>query len=178
MNGTLSCSPLPLKAHGPGVDDYRPPRPARRCPRHQLLPPGPAGGRADSRPAGRHRPAATGCGKRPVSNSFWASRMRRDTGNSTSPRPETGMSTGYRLSAGPGGRKGLCLPALCVQRSPEALRLTLEVDLARIVPADRPWRWPLPRSSRRRTGRLTYWALTHPGPQPDFHRRESFQLEL
>ena len=38
-----------------------------------------------------------------------------------------------------------------VHRSPETLRLTLEVDLARIVPADRPLRWPLPRLSRRRT---------------------------
>ncbi len=25
---------------------------------------------------------------------------------------------------------------------------------------------------------LTYWALAHPGPQPDFHRKESFILEL
>ena len=26
-------------------------------------------------------------------------------------------------------------------------------------------------------GGLTYWALTHPGPRPDFHRRESFLVE-
>ena len=25
---------------------------------------------------------------------------------------------------------------------------------------------------------LTYWALTHPGARADFHRRDSFQLEL
>jgi hypothetical protein len=27
-------------------------------------------------------------------------------------------------------------------------------------------------------GNETYWALTHPAPQADFHRRESFILEL
>ena len=27
-------------------------------------------------------------------------------------------------------------------------------------------------------GGLTYWALTHPGPEADFHRRESFRVEL
>ena len=27
-------------------------------------------------------------------------------------------------------------------------------------------------------GGLTYWALTHPGPQADFHRRDSFLVEL
>lgn len=27
-------------------------------------------------------------------------------------------------------------------------------------------------------GEITYWALTHPGPQADFHRRDSFLIEL
>lgn len=27
-------------------------------------------------------------------------------------------------------------------------------------------------------GDLSYWALTHCGPEPDFHRRESFSLQL
>ena len=27
-------------------------------------------------------------------------------------------------------------------------------------------------------GELTYWALTHPGPAADFHRRDSFVVEL
>jgi len=25
---------------------------------------------------------------------------------------------------------------------------------------------------------LTYWALAHPGPAADFHRRDSFLVEL
>jgi len=29
-----------------------------------------------------------------------------------------------------------------------------------------------------RTGTFTYWALAHPGPEPDFHTRESFVLRI
>jgi len=29
-----------------------------------------------------------------------------------------------------------------------------------------------------RDGRVTYWALSHPGPRPDFHRRDSFLIKL
>ena len=29
-----------------------------------------------------------------------------------------------------------------------------------------------------RSGRLSYWALAHPGAEPDFHRREAFLLRL
>lgn len=31
---------------------------------------------------------------------------------------------------------------------------------------------------KRNNGELTYWALNHYGPQPDFHRREGFALTL
>lgn len=27
-------------------------------------------------------------------------------------------------------------------------------------------------------GRLSYWALVHPGPEPDFHHRQGFRLRL
>lgn len=30
----------------------------------------------------------------------------------------------------------------------------------------------------RQHGGLEYWALRHPGPEPDFHRREGFQIQL
>jgi len=29
-----------------------------------------------------------------------------------------------------------------------------------------------------KNGNLSYWALTHNGVDPDFHRRDSFLLEL
>ncbi len=28
------------------------------------------------------------------------------------------------------------------------------------------------------TGQLSYWALTHPGPEPDFHHKDSFVIRL
>ena len=65
-----------------------------------------------------------------------------------------------------------------VHRSPEALRLTLEVDLARIVPADLPLEVAIAAVIQAPDGRLTYWALTHPGPQPDFHRRDGFLIAV
>ncbi|MEB3264615.1 MAG: hypothetical protein VKJ66_09615 [Synechococcus sp.] len=29
-----------------------------------------------------------------------------------------------------------------------------------------------------RRGGISYWALAHTGPEPDFHRRDSFLLRL
>ena len=55
-----------------------------------------------------------------------------------------------------------------VQGSPEAWRLTLEVDLARMVPADMPLEVAIAAVIQAPDGRLTYWALTHPGPNPTF----------
>jgi hypothetical protein len=65
-----------------------------------------------------------------------------------------------------------------VHRSREALRLTLEVDLTRIVPADRPLEVAIAAVIQAPDGRLTYWALTHPGPQADFHRRDGFLMTV
>jgi hypothetical protein len=65
-----------------------------------------------------------------------------------------------------------------VQRSPGALRLTLEVDLARIVPAGRLLEVAIAAIIQAPDGRLTYWALTHPGPQADFHRRDGFFIAV
>jgi hypothetical protein len=65
-----------------------------------------------------------------------------------------------------------------VHRSPGALQLTLEVDLARLVPANRPLEVAIAAVLRTAAGRLTYWALTHPGPQADFHRRDGFLIAI
>ena len=67
---------------------------------------------------------------------------------------------------------------LVVHRSPEALRLTLEVDLAGIAPADLPLEVAIAAVIQAPAGRLTYWALTHPGPRPDFHRRDGFLIAI
>jgi len=63
-----------------------------------------------------------------------------------------------------------------VQKRPEALGLALEVDLARIVTADQTLEVAVAAVIKARDGRISHWALTHPGPRADFHRRDSFIL--
>jgi hypothetical protein len=65
-----------------------------------------------------------------------------------------------------------------VQRQANVLRLALECDLARIIPASQALEAALAAVLQLRDGSLTYWALTHPGPEPDFHRRDSFIIRL
>ena len=65
-----------------------------------------------------------------------------------------------------------------VRRRQDSLRLALEVDLARIVPADQTLEVAIAAVIKTGDGQVSYWALTHPGPRPDFHRRDSFLVEL
>ena len=83
---------------------------------------------------------------------------------------------GYRQ----GRQEEAALAALpfSVRIQPEALLLTLEADLAGLVPAAAVLEVGISAVIRARDGEATYWALSHPGPQPDFHRRESFSLHL
>ena len=65
-----------------------------------------------------------------------------------------------------------------VQRRPEALRLTLGIDLAAIVTANQPLEVGLSAVLQPQNGRLSYWALTHHGAEPDFHNRDGFVIQL
>ena len=65
-----------------------------------------------------------------------------------------------------------------VSRHPEKLTLSLNVDLAAIIPADRPLEVGVSTVLQDRHGELSYWALTHPGPEPDFHHRDGFVIKL
>jgi hypothetical protein len=65
-----------------------------------------------------------------------------------------------------------------VQRRPDSLLLTLKFDLARIIPAGQALVAGITAVIQLAGGRMTYWALTHPGPQVDFHRRDSFIIDL
>jgi hypothetical protein len=67
---------------------------------------------------------------------------------------------------------------LSVRRRPDSLRLDLELDVGAIVSADQPLAVGIAAVIKLAGGGLTYWALTHPGPQADFHRRDSFLVEL
>lgn len=65
-----------------------------------------------------------------------------------------------------------------VRRQSDSLLLALELEVARIVRADQPLSVGITAVVKLAGGGLTYWALTHPGPQADFHRRDSFLVEL
>jgi hypothetical protein len=67
---------------------------------------------------------------------------------------------------------------ITVSRQPEKLTLSLDVDLAAIIPADLPLEVGLSTVLQHRDGRLSFWALSHPGPEPDFHHREGFIITL
>jgi hypothetical protein len=65
-----------------------------------------------------------------------------------------------------------------VRRGADLLRLEMELDLC-VVPE---WRGPLEAGIsaviRMGDGSVSYWALAHPDPRADFHRRESFIARL
>jgi hypothetical protein len=68
--------------------------------------------------------------------------------------------------------------AYSVRRRPDRLSVGLELEIGKIVAADRPLAVAVAAVIESRDRGLTYWALTHPGARADFHRRDSFQLEL
>jgi hypothetical protein len=65
-----------------------------------------------------------------------------------------------------------------VERGPNALSLVVEFDLSRVVPADQALEIGVSAVIESKSGEASHWALTHTGPEPDFHRREGFILKL
>jgi hypothetical protein len=65
-----------------------------------------------------------------------------------------------------------------VRIRPDALRLSLKLDLDKIVPADQALKIGISTVIKTINSEITYWALTDPGPRADFHRRDSFIIEL
>jgi hypothetical protein len=61
-----------------------------------------------------------------------------------------------------------------VQSRPGSLLLALECDLEPIVQANQALEVAIAAVVKFREGAVTHWALTHPGPQADFHRRDGF----
>ena len=55
-----------------------------------------------------------------------------------------------------------------------SLQLAAELDLSRIVLAEKALRIAVSAVIKSTDGRVTYWALKHPGSQPDFHHKDSF----
>jgi hypothetical protein len=66
-------------------------------------------------------------------------------------------------------------PAIAVRREPGRLELRADVSG---LPDHGPWRVGLTAVVEDVAGRISYWALAHPGDKPDFHHPDSFVLEL
>ena len=65
-----------------------------------------------------------------------------------------------------------------VQNLAGSFLLNLEIDLDRIIQAGQPLDAGISAVVKKRDGEVSYWSLTHPGPRPDFHRRDSFIIKL
>ncbi len=65
-----------------------------------------------------------------------------------------------------------------IQKHPDALRLSMELNLDMIVPSERGLKVAISTVIKLKDGKVTYWALTHPGAQADFHHCDSFIIEL
>ncbi|MBF0559929.1 MAG: DOMON-like domain-containing protein [Nitrospirae bacterium] len=59
-----------------------------------------------------------------------------------------------------------------------ALSCSVEIDLNKIVRADSRLEAAVNSVMKLRDGTLTYWASTHNDGRPDFHRRDSFIIDL
>ena len=65
-----------------------------------------------------------------------------------------------------------------IQNRPGCFRLQTVVELSRILGSEKQLVMGVACIIQTLDGHETYWALTHPSPQADFHRRESFILAL
>ncbi len=69
------------------------------------------------------------------------------------------------------------LPA-SVEVAPERLGLQVTIDLPRVLCVPPVLEVGASAVIETCDGARSYWALAHPGPEPDFHRREAFLLRL
>jgi hypothetical protein len=65
-----------------------------------------------------------------------------------------------------------------VKTQPETLSLSLELNLQAIAPNEQPLEVAITTVIKSSTGDVSYWVLTHTGSEADFHRRDSFVLQV
>lgn len=63
-----------------------------------------------------------------------------------------------------------------IHRATDAFTLRAAVDLNFLLQYEEPLEMGVTAVIQTKDGDETYWALTHPGPQADFHNRASFTL--
>ena len=61
---------------------------------------------------------------------------------------------------------------------PGVRKVSTDIHLEGIITAGQPIRVAVSAIIKTIRGKIYYWALTHPGPGPDFHHREGFLLKL
>lgn len=76
--------------------------------------------------------------------------------------------------------KAAAAPRLAFRRLPDGVELDAVVspELLPPDPAGAGYRLGLSAVVESADGGKSYWALAHPGPKPDFHRRDAFTLAL
>ena len=85
---------------------------------------------------------------------------------------------GYRR--GMRAASGISAPVIEVQTSAElfTLQASLQLDQLSMLPRDARWRLGLSALIEETSGRISYWALTHPPGKPDFHHADCFAYEF
>ena len=69
-------------------------------------------------------------------------------------------------------------PPFAISARPEGLELQLRWALPAELAAAGVLSLGITAVLEQRNGSISYWALHHPGPEADFHRREGFTLQL
>jgi len=67
---------------------------------------------------------------------------------------------------------------ISVKRNDTALTLSTDIDMENLISSEESFHVGISAVIMSRTGMFSYWALAHPGPEPDFHSRESFILRI
>jgi hypothetical protein len=65
-----------------------------------------------------------------------------------------------------------------VLTEPGAIRFSLELDIEKILPAGKAIEAAVCAVIKTIMGNTSHWACVHPGPRPDFHRRDGFVLNI
>lgn len=83
-----------------------------------------------------------------------------------------GYRAGMRPEAAPAP------PVIVATFGPDTLSLAATLDLAPLLAPDQPLLLGVTMVVRTASGSISYWALTHPAAQPDFHHRAGWTLAL
>ena len=65
-----------------------------------------------------------------------------------------------------------------VRKQPGVVLFSLDLEIGRVIPPAAPIEIGVSAVLSTVTGRRSHWALLHPGPRPDFHRREGFAVKI